>query len=105
MDLPVDEPQSPDLVLQNDGERTPLELVEEIEGALYPNIVEHPIDNTDYWNLYYQNKLCPTSPSPTPGMCPPWWSRGGRWRSWGAATGGTPPTCLSGAGRGGDGPL
>ena len=64
VDLPFDEPQSPDLVLQNDGERTPLELVEEIEGALYPNIVEHPIDNTDYWNLYYQNKLCPTSPSP-----------------------------------------
>ena len=63
VDLPFDEPQSPDLVLQNDGERTPLELVEEIEGALYPNIVEHPIDNTDYWNLYYQNKLCPTSPS------------------------------------------
>ena len=26
--------------------------------------MEHPIDNTDYWNLYYQNKLCPTSPSP-----------------------------------------
>ena len=44
VDLPFDEPQSPDLVLQNDGERTPLELVEEIEGALYPNIVEHPID-------------------------------------------------------------
>ena len=64
VDLPFDEPQSPDLVLQNDGERTPLELVEEIEGALYPNIVEHPIDNPDYWNLYYQNKLCPTSPSP-----------------------------------------
>ena len=56
--------EKPDLVLQNDVERTPLELVEEIEGALYPNIVEHPIDNTDYWNLYYQNKLCPTSPSP-----------------------------------------
>ena len=64
VDLPFDEPQSPDLVLQNDGERTPLELVEEIEGALYPNIVEHPIDNTDYWNLYYENKLCPTEPSP-----------------------------------------
>ena len=34
MDLPFDEPQSPDLVLQNDGERTPLELVERSRGAL-----------------------------------------------------------------------
>ena len=30
---PFDEPKHSDLVVQNDGERTPLELVEEIERA------------------------------------------------------------------------
>ena len=34
VDLPFEEPQSPDLIIQNDGERPPLELVEEIEQAL-----------------------------------------------------------------------
>ena len=33
VDLPFDEPKHSDLVVQNDGERTPLELVEEIERA------------------------------------------------------------------------
>lgn len=33
VDLPFDEPKHPDLIIQNDGERTPLELVEEIERA------------------------------------------------------------------------
>lgn len=64
VDLPFDEPKSPDLVVQNDGDRTPLEQVEEIERVFYPNIVENPIDNTDYWNQYYQNKVCSTQPSP-----------------------------------------
>lgn len=64
VDLPFDEPKSPDLVVQNDGNRTPLEQVEEIERVFYPNIVEDPIDNTDYWNQYYQNKVCSTQPSP-----------------------------------------
>ena len=64
VDLPFDEPQTPDLIIQNDGERTPLEVVEEIERVLYPNIVENPIDNRDYWNRYYQDGLCPMDPSP-----------------------------------------
>ena len=64
VDLPFDEPQNPDLVLQNDGGRTPLEQVEVVERAFYPNIVEDPIDNTDYWNQYYRNKVCSTQPSP-----------------------------------------
>ena len=64
VDLPFDEPKSPDLVIQNDGDRTPLEQVEEIERVFYPNIVENPIDNTDYWNQYYQNQVCSTQPSP-----------------------------------------
>ena len=64
VDLPFDEPKSPDLVIQNDGERTPLEQVEEMERAFYPNIVENPINNTDYWNQYYHNKVCSTKPSP-----------------------------------------
>ena len=89
VDLPFDEPQSPDLVLQMTGAHS-AGAGRGDRGALYPNIVEHPIDNTDYWNLYYQNKLCPTSPSPFARYVSPWWSRGGRWRSWGAATGGTP---------------
>lgn len=64
VDLPFDEPQTPDLVIQNEGDRPPLDLVEEIERVLYPNIVENPIDNTAYWNQYYHNKLCSTEPSP-----------------------------------------
>ena len=64
VDLPFDEPQTPDLIIQNDGDHTPLEQVEEIERVFYPNIVENPIDNTDYWNQYYQNKVCSTQPSP-----------------------------------------
>ena len=38
--------------------------MEEIERVLYPNIVENPIDNRDYWNRYYQDGLCPMDPSP-----------------------------------------
>lgn len=64
IDLPFDEPKTPDLVIQNDGDRTPLELVEEIERIFYPNIVENPIDNRDYWNQYYNNRICSTEPSP-----------------------------------------
>ena len=64
IDLPFDEPQSPDIVVPNDGERTPLELVEELERALYPNIVENPVDNSAYWNQYYKNRVCSEEPSP-----------------------------------------
>lgn len=64
VDLPFDEPQNPDLIIQNDGEQTPLAIVEHIEKVLYPNIVQNPIDNTAYWNQYYKNKLCVTEPSP-----------------------------------------
>ncbi len=64
VDLPFDEPKSPDLILQNDGDRTPLELVEEVERIFYPNIVENPINNTDYWDQYYRNQICSTQPSP-----------------------------------------
>lgn len=64
IDLPFDEPQHPDLIVQNDGGQTPLALVEQIEQELYPRIVQDPIDNTDYWNQYYQNRICPTEPSP-----------------------------------------
>ena len=64
IDLPFDEPQSPDLVVPNDGGRTPLELVEELERALYPNIVETTVDNTVYWNQYYKNGVCTQEPSP-----------------------------------------
>lgn len=35
VDLPFDEPKCPDLVVQNDGAQTPLELVEGIEAALF----------------------------------------------------------------------
>lgn len=64
IDLPFDEPQSSDIVLPNDGERAPLELVEELERALYPSIVENPVDNTAYWNQYYKNGVCAQEPSP-----------------------------------------
>lgn len=64
IDLPFDEPQAPDIVLPNDGERTPLELVEQLERELYPNIVEDTVDNAAYWNQYYKNRICPEEPSP-----------------------------------------
>mgnify|MGYP002510837448 FL=1 len=64
IDLPFDEPQSPDIVLHNDGGRTPLELVEQLERALYPNIVEDTVDNSAYWNQYYKNRVCSQEPSP-----------------------------------------
>lgn len=64
IDLPFDEPQSPDIVLPNDGERTPLELVERLERELYPNIVEDTVDNSAYWNQYYKNRVCSEEPSP-----------------------------------------
>lgn len=34
VDLPFEEPQQPDLIVQNDGDCTPLELVQRIEQAL-----------------------------------------------------------------------
>ena len=64
VDLPFDEPQTPDLVVENNGERSPLQVVQAIENALYPNIVENPIDNREYWDRYYQNRVCPETPSP-----------------------------------------
>ena len=64
IDLPFDEPRHADLVVENDGDRSPLEQVERIEQFLYPNIVEDPIDNQAYWDCYYQNKVCSEEPSP-----------------------------------------
>lgn len=64
IDLSFDEPQNPDIVLPNDGERTPLELVEQLERELYPNIVEDTVDNSAYWNQYYKNRVCSEEPSP-----------------------------------------
>jgi len=63
IDLPFDEPKHSDIVVQNDGDEPPEAIVERLEQALYPNIVQDPIDNTIYWNLYYKNGLCPTEPS------------------------------------------
>ncbi len=63
IDLPFEEPQTPDIVLPNDGDRTPLELVEQLEGILCPNIVEDTVDNSAYWNQYYKNRVCPEEPS------------------------------------------
>lgn len=64
VDLPFDEPRHSDLIVQNDGEETPLTLVEWLEHKLYPNIVQNPVDNRAYWNRYYKNKICSTEPSP-----------------------------------------
>lgn len=63
VDLPFDEPQSPDVVIQNDGQQTPLEAVEQLEHTLYPNIVQNPVDNRAYWNQYYKNRVCSEEPS------------------------------------------
>lgn len=64
VDLPFDEPEQPDIVVQNDGDETPEAIVERLEQALYPNIVQNPVDNTAYWNQYYKNQICTTEPSP-----------------------------------------
>lgn len=64
IDLPFDEPQHPDIVVPNDGDRTPLELVAELERTLYPSIVEDTVDNTAYWDRYYKNRVCSQDPSP-----------------------------------------
>ena len=64
VDLPFDEPKNPDLIVQNDGDESPIEVVMRIEKILYPSIVQNPIDNTIYWNQYYQNRICSTDPSP-----------------------------------------
>lgn len=92
VDLPFDEPQSPDLVLQNDGERTPLELVEEIEGRSTRISWSTPSTIPITGTCIIKTSSAPPAPPPSPGMCPPWWSRGGRWRSWGCGNGGTPST-------------
>ena len=63
IDQPFDEPRRPDIVVENDGERTPLELVEELERELYPNIVEDAVDNAAYWDQYYKNRVCSEEPS------------------------------------------
>ena len=64
IDLSFDERQKPDIVLPNDGESTPLELVVRLERKLYPNIVENPMDNVAYWDQYYKNRVCSEEPSP-----------------------------------------
>ena len=62
--LPFDEPEHPDIVVQNDGGETPQVIVERLERELYPNIVQDMVDNTAYWNQYYKNKVCSEEPSP-----------------------------------------
>ena len=62
--LPFDEPQNPDIVIENDGAETPEQIVEQLERQLYPNIVQNPVDNRDYWNQYYKNDVCSKQPSP-----------------------------------------
>ncbi len=62
--LPFDEPKTPDIVIENDGQETPEQIVERLERQLYPNIVQNPVDNSDYWNQYYKNDICSRKPSP-----------------------------------------
>lgn len=62
--LPFDEPESPDIVIENEGDQSPEEIVEGLERTLYPRIVEDPIDNRTYWDQYYKNQICTTDPSP-----------------------------------------
>jgi len=64
VDLPFDEPGNPDIVIENEGTQTPLEIVEGLERELYPHIVQDMVDNRAYWNQYYKNQICPTEPSP-----------------------------------------
>lgn len=63
VDLPFEEPRKPDVIVQNDGAQTPLEIVEELERRLYASAAQDPVDNTAYWDQYYKNHLCPEEPS------------------------------------------
>ena len=38
VDLPFDEPKRPDLIIENNGEETPEEVVRRIEAALFPGV-------------------------------------------------------------------
>ena len=64
-----DEPKAPDLVLQNDGERT-LELGRGDRGGVYPNIVEHPHRQYRLLEPVLSKQALPHQPLPSPGMCP-----------------------------------
>ncbi len=63
VDLPFEEPEYPDLIVQNDGEETPEEIVQRLENLLCPKAMKNPQDNTLYWNQYYKNRICPEEPS------------------------------------------
>ncbi|UQT46808.1 hypothetical protein M5E87_16370 [Flavonifractor plautii] len=105
VDLPFDEPQSPDLVLQNDGERTPLELVEEIEGRSTRTSWSTPSTIPITGTCIIKTSSAPPAPPLRPVCVHP----GGAGADAGGAgvrqRAGRPLLCLSGAGRGGDGPL
>ncbi len=106
VDLPFDEPQSPDLVLQNDGECTPLELVEEIEGGALPEHRGAPHRQYRLLEPVLSKQALPHQPLPLRPVCV---HPGGAGADAGGAgvrqRAGRPLLCLSGAGRGGDGPL
>ena len=105
VDLPFDEPQSPDLVLQNDGERTPLELVEGSKGAL-PEHRGAPHRQYRLLEPVLSKQALSHQPLPLRPVCV---HPGGAGADAGGAgvrqRAGRPLLCLSGAGRGGDGPL
>ena len=64
IDLPFDEPKESDIIIDNNGDRTPLEIISELESRLFPQVVRDEVDNTIYWDMYYRNKMAKTEASP-----------------------------------------
>lgn len=63
VDLPYDEPNHSDIIIDNNGDRSPLEIVEYLAKMVLPQPVENVVDNRGYWDMYYKNKLTPQEPS------------------------------------------
>lgn len=63
LDLPFDEPQNPDVIIENDGDEEPIRIVEYLERKLHPYGIQDSVNHSAYWNQYYRDHLCPEEPS------------------------------------------
>lgn len=74
IDISFEEPKTPDIIMDNSGEKTPEEVVEEIEGLLKLNgnkvaaekntTVKRQNDDRAYWNRFYAEGNAKMTPSP-----------------------------------------
>lgn len=70
IDISFEEPQSPDIIIDNSGEKTPEEVVEEVERLLNLSRNRQECrekrknDDTTYWNHFYEKGKAKMTPSP-----------------------------------------